>query len=783
MKTMRSRDVAAAVGACLVLAAGGWARAADADGPTGLIVTHRAELGPAFVELHYVDRWCGPAVTREGHLLFFYSTPDRQIRYVLSRDGRTFAEPVEVARGIGPSVALDAGDNIHLAYKNDSGKVGMRKLMRTGGGRWDVGEETTPFAAFGGGIQQLPTLLILPGSDRIWCTYNFVPRDLNSLPGDQWTKGKPRTDPVMTYSDDGGRSWAEPVYIGSDSGDIGTGVVILRSYRGRPAWFWAFWDCAPPAWGYFDGSRARPLREFFPHSSRRTASWHPWDVLEDGSGRMVFATGLSHKVRGQLYKVFDGREWSDDVFLSGEFGKMVLVNDDKRTFCLVSEGGEPRGTRIVAYELDGTKAVRRGQIYKPGEGRFIHRFYVAPRNRQAPGYFPLFLIEEAGRKTGQDARGRDKWVYDDPKLVYLRVEAGPMDPKAAAAEAARGVPDPATIPQAAANDYKPMPINDSRTEPRTDVPKDRKIVRVGKRWVIVYADDNPGRLLAAEIVAGKVGKPVVLIDRPAWGRFQCSAAADGDDALVAIADGVNEPRMVRLVGISNWDAAPPRVDVRRDIPAAPTSDVWPTLSTSVRRGFMASAAEPWIGHHFSVVSDGERIDVLYAPRASYLGRKIIGHVRCEKGKWSKPLMVSEGVYAEGLSLCGLGGGRLLCVYSARNPRAENVPAGVEGLQRFTYTLRRQVFDGNRWGAAKEDIPWPEIPVRKPKNWEEFNRSKGVVYVPETGRGVFPTLPASAAGCEEVPVAWMVPGFDCVTRYWFDPDRGGLLLAAEIRTND
>ncbi|HET6427850.1 MAG TPA: hypothetical protein VFJ30_05545, partial [Phycisphaerae bacterium] len=96
MKTMRSRDVAAAVGACLVLAAGGWARAADADGPTGLTVTHRAELGPAFVELHYVDRWCGPAVTREGHLLFFYSTPDRQIRYVLSRDGRTFAEPVEV---------------------------------------------------------------------------------------------------------------------------------------------------------------------------------------------------------------------------------------------------------------------------------------------------------------------------------------------------------------------------------------------------------------------------------------------------------------------------------------------------------------------------------------------------------------------------------------------------------------------------------------------------------------------------------------------------------------
>jgi hypothetical protein len=713
-----------------------------------------------------------------------------------------------------------------------------------------VGEETTPFARFGGGEQQLPTLGILPGSDRIWCTYNFVPRDLKRLGGDKWTRGKPRTDPVVTYSDDGGETWAEPVYIGSDSGDIGTGVVVLRPFRGRPAWFWAFWDCAPPAWGFFDGSRFRPLREFFPHTSRRTASWHPWDVLEDGRGRMYFATGLSHRIRGQLYKVFDGRAWSDDVVLSGRFGKMVLVDDGKRTFCLACEGGEPRGKRIVVYELDGPKAVRRPLLYTPPEGRFIHRFYVPPRGRRTEGYFPLFLIEEKGRRTGRVVRGRAKWAYEDPRLVYLRAEVKPLEPQVATAEAARPVPDPALIPRGAAQYYKPMPINDTRIEPRTDVSKDRKIVRVGRRWVIVYADDNPGRLLAAQVKAGKTGKSVVLIKEPAWGRFQCSAAADGDDALVAVAGGLEGPRMVRLEGIRNWDTAPPKVTGRSVFKMGLGDDVWPSIAIhggepavaftrgsevlfdegapdgvrsfrcvpggsdapdprgalvrcgndlvllrGSRRGISAhrmgpssrpaesepAVREPWVGHHFSAVSDGGRIDVVYAPRASYLGRKIIGHVRYEKGKWSKPVIVAKSVHARGVSLCSLGGGRLMCVYSARHPRPGDVPAGVERLRRFTYSLRRQVFDGKRWGAATEDIASPDIPVRKPRNWGQYNRSKGVVVLPETKRGMFPTLPASSAGCDKVPVAWMVPGFDCVTRYWFGQDRGGYLLSAEIPT--
>ncbi|KKL22555.1 hypothetical protein LCGC14_2434290, partial [marine sediment metagenome] len=48
------------------------------------------------------------------------------------------------------------------------------------------------------------------------------------------------------------------------------------------------------------------------------------------------------------------------------------------------------------------------------------------------------------------------------------------------------------------------------------------------------------------------------------------------------------------------------------------------------------------------------------------------------------------------------------------------------------------------------------------------------------RGMFPTLPAAAPpGASAVPVAWMVPGFDCVTRYWFGQDRGGLLVVSQV----
>lgn len=841
-------------------AASSAAFAQSTDKPVTLKVTGRVELGPAFVQGHYVDRWGGPVVTREGWLLFFYATPSRKVQYVLTRDGKTFEPPVTVASGIGPSATMDAAGNIYLAYKNPRGRAGFKKLTRTGPGKWDASAaEAAPFARFGGRAEQFPSILILPGSDRIWYLYNFVPRDLREIAAKCKIQHKLRSDPVLTYSDDGGKTWAEPVYIGSDSGDIGTGVVVMRPYRGRPAWFWAYWDCAPPAWGFYDGSRFRPLREFFAHLNRRTAAAHPWDMLEAPDGKMYFATGLDHRLRGQIYRYFDGAKWSDEVLLNSHFGKMVLANDGKRTFLMVSEGARPRGKRILVYELDGTKAVRKPEpMYTTPAGRLIHRFYVQPANRQTKGYFPVFVIEETPKDTGQLVRGRKRFTFVDPKLVYLRAEVVPADPKAAAAEAAKPLLDEAKLPKGQEKFFKPLPIGDDRIEPRTDVSKDRKIVRVGERWVIVYAEDNPGRLMAGLIENGKLVKPIALIDKPGWNRYQCAAVAHGDDALVVVSPGPEAISFARLDGVKNWPKSAPKVSTHRVSISGGAR--WPTVCRTagdrlkamfVAGGKLAEAAShdgrswtvvkdagwnraksapptlvslvisdqrlpmllegrrdgiwhtplfnyagglhpqavkvEWIGHHYSASAGEGRIDVIYTPRASHLGKKLLGHVRFELdkspmlGQWKPMPPVDEGVFIQGLSLCSLGGGKLLCVYSERIERPEKPAKGVERLRRFHYAIKRRTFDGAKWSAAV-DVPWPKVNDEYPKEWKGLNRAKGLAWVPAVKRGMFPTLPANAKASEPIPVAWMVPGFDAVVRTWprYPQARGGLLVTTEIK---
>ncbi|MHC4716971.1 MAG: hypothetical protein ACYS5V_08380, partial [Planctomycetota bacterium] len=191
----------------------------------------------------------------------------------------------------------------------------------------------------------------------------------------------------------------------------------------------------------------------------------------------------------------------------------------------------------------------------------------------------------------------------------------------------------------------------------------------------------------------------------------------------------------------------------------------------------------WIGHHFSAVSDGGRVDVIYTPGASHLGRKVIGHVRREGGTWKRMPPVDTGNVIRGLSLCELGGGKLLAVYAVRNPRPEKVAKGAEKMKRFTYTILRRTFDGKAWSEAVK-VTWPEVPTYRPANWKDWNEVGGVVYVPETDLGRFPTLPASAAGMDRVPVAWMVPGFACLPKKErVDPDRGGLLVVTEIELED
>ncbi|KKL63135.1 hypothetical protein LCGC14_2178120, partial [marine sediment metagenome] len=287
-----------------------WGQAAS---PATLEVTHRAALGKlSKATWDNGVRWGQVAVTKEGHVLVFYCNDKRKIVYQLSTDGRSFAEPVQVASGQGPAVALDAEDNIYLIYKGARKRASFRKLPKTGPGKWDVsGKSVQPFVPFGEGPMNFPSLLILPGSKRIWCMYNYQKSDIFSLPRETWyPRRKPRGQAVVSYSDDGGKSWADPIYVGSDSGDEGSGIVVLRPWGDRATWFWTFWDCATPAWGRFDGSRIRPVREFFPHKRARMAVAHPWDTATGPDGKLYFATGMGSYTNGQVYKVFDGKAWS-----------------------------------------------------------------------------------------------------------------------------------------------------------------------------------------------------------------------------------------------------------------------------------------------------------------------------------------------------------------------------------------------------------------------------------------------------------------------------------------
>ena len=189
--------------------------------------------------------------------------------------------------------------------------------------------------------------------------------------------------------------------------------------------------------------------------------------------------------------------------------------------------------------------------------------------------------------------------------------------------------------------------------------------------------------------------------------------------------------------------------------------------------------DKWIGHHFSAAASGDRVDLIYTAGASYLGKKAVGHARYEKGAWKVLSPVDSGNVIRGLSLCSVGDGKLLAVYAVRNARPEKVDKGVEKMKRFTHTLHQRTFDGRAWGEAVK-VPWPDVPMYRPKGWTDWHDVGGVIYVPETDLGQFPTLPA-AATANDVPVAWMVPGFNCMPKKErVPPDRGGLLVTTRIR---
>ncbi len=739
----------------LFFVAGDLVAAREDRKPVTFEVTRQVDLGKV-PEMRWggSDRWTRTAVIKEGHLLFFHTDAKWQMVCRLTKDGKTFEPPVTIGPGATPAVALDANDNIVLAYQNRGRRIELRLLNRIGPAEWDVsGKPTQPLKRFCDGAAQYPSLLILPHSPRVWMVANYQPVFLPKAPG-QRGKPKPRTQPVMTYSDDGGVTWAEPVYVGSDSGDIGTGVVLIRAFRGRPAWFWSFWDCAPPAWGFHDGSHVRGLREFFPHTKYRTACWHAWDTLEAG-GALHWASGTDYQTRAQIYKSFDGSKWGPDVFLRGYFGQALLFEHDGRVFAAMLEGSRPRGNRIVLYEIADNKAVRRGEVFKMPAGRVIKHYYTLPLGRRPRGYVPLFVLTE---RPVPNNVGRNKWKFVDPELLYLRLDPKPMDAAEAKKVAAEPLVDFTKIDEAKKKWFRDVPFDDTRIEPRTDPPKCRKIVRVGDKWVIVYADDNPGRLMAAEISDGTLGKPVALIDKKGWNRYQCSAAADGGGITVTWGDG---RRATRVTSVETW----PKVDVKRV--AAPQA------------GPRIGLPEPWVGDHYSATATGERTDIVYTGGASYLGKKGIRHVALVNAELTKPVDVHTGDVIRGLSLCSLGEGRLLCVYCVRRPRKKTVPAGQERMKRFRYTLYQKTFDGKTWQEEPTPVVWPKVPVYRPKRWGDMHEVKGFIYLPETDLGRFPTLPEKSHGQKKVPVAWMVPGFHCITRYWFEQDRGGLLVTTEI----
>ncbi len=814
--------------------------AAAAGEPATLVVTKRVELGPlSKASWDNSLRWGAATATADGHLLVFYCTPKRRIAYRHSADGKTFDEPVVLGPGQCPAVTVDAAGNVFVVYIGGAKQPTIRKLTRTAPGKWDAAAEASqPFKRFAAGRSNFPSLLIPPGSKRMWCMFNYQTVDIFHLPREVWyPRRKPRGQTVVSYSDDGGSSWAEPIYLGSDSGDEGSSVALLRAWGGRAAWFWAFWDCATPAWGFFDGSRCRSMREFFPHARARMAVGHPWDTATDPAGRLIFATGMGSYTNGQVCKVFDGATWSPELWISDKRAMVSLLGDGERTFVAATEG-----RRISLYELDGRKASRRPVLYRPPEGKSIFRPMSLATEHRPTGYLPLLLHEGTPKKSGKRVN------LVDYTLTYLRLEVRPLD-AAARAEAAKPVFDPAKTRNPKA--YKPAPIGDDRAEPRTDTPKDRKLIRVGERRILVYADDNPGRLLAAPIESGTVGVPAVLMARPEWGRFQCAADADGDDAFVVAAGGLGGVQFVRVTGVKAWK---PKVVAKTVLPLARKTGQtgWPSIcrtaggklmivaavdgklvtTISADRGaswkalppvataaadpkpaLVVSAAGPmllvggdnglwarpwddgkwadarkivedaWIGHHFSATADGERVDVLYSPAASYLGKKTLGHLRLERGKWRVMPAVDGGGAIRGLSVSRLGGGKLLAIYCVRNPRPATVPKGQEKMKRFTYTLLSKTFDGKNWQAEAAKVAWPKLKTYRPANWKDWNEVGGVVYVPEVDLGRFPVLPAAGAG-ERVPAAWMVPGFLCMPKKNApDRDRGGLLVVTGVTTRD
>ncbi len=808
--------------AAALLPAGAPAQSPAQASPAALEVAARVELGPISAKSwDNAIRWSQLAVTREGYLVLFYCTDKRKIVYQLSKDGRTFAQPAEVASGFAPAVTIDEDDNIYLVFKHPSKRIGLKVLKRTGDGQWDVGGEVTrPFVEFGKGRAGFPSVLILPGSKRIWAMANYQPADIFSMPkSEPYARRKPRGHAVVSYSDDGGATWADPQYASSDSGDEGSGVAVLRPWRGHPTWFWTFWDCATPAWGFFDGSRQRGLREFFPHKHARMAVGHPWDTIEDNRGGLYFASGIKGGRSGQLYKYFDGSKWSEEVFLADHGGPISLVGDAKHVFAVAVEGPQ-----LAVYELNRAQAARRPVIYKSPQGKAIFRPIGLVGRRRPKGYLPLFLSEGTATRKGR------RTVITDQRIVFLRLEVKPLDAKAAAELAAQPLVDVAK----AGKFYKPMPLADDRIEPRTDVSKDRKIIRLADKWVIVYAEDNPGRLLAAEIKAGRIGEPTALTESPQWNAYRTSAAA-GADGTFRVACEPHVPRRLGGTGVvarlatnlswstmcrlgkgfvwvwANGGAVFPSFseDARDLTPKLPPAmhagveNARPALLAVGDKAMMLVGGddgitslegdgenwtkpemivkEKWIGHHFSAVADGGIVDVIYTPGASYLGKRVIGHVRREGGKWKKLPAVDSGHVIRGLSLCSLGGGKLLAVYCVRNDRLAmaDVPAGDDRLKRFTYTLYRRNFDGKAWSAPAR-IDWPAVPVHRPAQWKDWQDVGGIVYIPEVDLGRFPTLPASAHGLKRVPVAWMVPGFHCLPKKERSPiDRGGLLVTTEI----
>jgi hypothetical protein len=194
--------------------------------------------------------------------------------------------------------------------------------------------------------------------------------------------------------------------------------------------------------------------------------------------------------------------------------------------------------------------------------------------------------------------------------------------------------------------------------------------------------------------------------------------------------------------------------------------------------FARVVAEPWVGSHFSAASKSKRMDVVYTPRASYLGRHALKHVAWRDGTWTEPAVVSDGLWVRGLSLCALADGGLLCVYSLRSARRRSEQQ--DPMQRFTYTLRQRTYNGEMWSEPMP-IPWPDVRDHVPEDWKRIRGRMGLVFVGTRQAGVYPTLPErAAAGAEAVPVAWMVPGFTCIPPFWKSPDRGGLLVTTELR---